>query len=192
VQDRRDTENFVQPAACLSIPNRLSVSDAALRSAGFVSAFAENEEAAEGALAMILFAGGVQFIAFIFLVVAAVYSFMLLYQLWKTVPQDVAAATPGSFVPVSPGLAVGLCFIPFFTFYWQLVAFWGLGKNLNRTLAGQGLSRRVSEWTGLTFCILNCFILIPYMNVLTSIAAFVFFLIYLKSLKNGAVALLES
>jgi hypothetical protein len=121
-------------------------------------------------------------------IAVAVYMYILLYLLWKVVPKDIAAATPGSFVSVTPGIAVGFCLIPFFNFYWQYVAFWGLGKNLNKLLAAQGKSYRVNERTGLMFCSLSCASIIVQ-GVAT--VAFVVLLFYLNSLKNGAVALLE-
>jgi len=115
-----------------------------------------------------------------------VFMYILLYQLWKLVPADIAQT--------SPGKAVGFCFIPFFNFYWvPFVALKGLGEDMNRTLQRYGIQYQVNMNLGLTvvilyYCtILDCLITLG----LVSIAYCVIMILYIKSVKDGAVALLE-
>ena len=66
---------------------------------------------------------------------STVLMYVLLYQFWKVV-QDGSQRT-------TPGQAVGFLFIPFFNFYWYLVAYFGLSKDLNRYI-GQHLEGQIS------------------------------------------------
>ncbi len=69
----------------------------------------------------------------LFTLAATVLMYVLLYQFWKVV-QDGSQRT-------TAGQAVGFLFIPFFNFYWFLVAYYGLSKDLNRYI-GQHLEGR--------------------------------------------------
>jgi len=51
-----------------------------------------------------------------------VFKCILLYRMWRMVPPERAATTPGK--------AVGFLFIPIFNLYWNFVAFFELGKVL--------------------------------------------------------------
>ena len=79
-------------------------------------------------------------------ILGIIYGFMLLYQLWKLVPSDIARTTPGK--------AVGFCFIPLFNLYWVFVAFKGLGVDMNESLRQRGIPYQVNEGLGLAYCIL--------------------------------------
>ena len=116
-------------------------------------------------------------------IAGAVFMFMLIYQFWKLIPPDIARATPGK--------AVGFCFIPFFSFYWVFIAYKGLGEDMNKALQRHGIQYRVNEVLGLTACILTCCAGIPYLGILPGMALFVIMIFFLKSVKGGAIAMLE-
>ena len=67
------------------------------------------------------------------MIIGGIAYYRLLYQLWCTVQDGRAAATPGN--------AIGLLFVPLFGLYWQFVAFWGLSKDLNRVSREYNLRR---------------------------------------------------
>jgi len=119
--------------------------------------------------------------------VGIVFGCMLLYQSWKQIPSDIARTTPGR--------AVGFSFIPLFNCYWVFVAYKGVGTDINRTLRQCEISYKVNEGLGLTYCIL--FILfwalcwLPIINSLLFISQGIVLIFFLRSVKNGAVALLQ-
>jgi hypothetical protein len=121
-------------------------------------------------------------IGLISIIAGAVSGYILLYQLWKLIPADISRTTPGK--------AVGFVFIPFFNFYWVFIAYYGLGEDMNTTLQRYGIPHRVSKGLGLTLCILAIvlwFVLFPF----SLLAFFVASIIFFKSVKDGAIALLE-
>ena len=122
------------------------------------------------------------------LIVSLVYCCMLHYQLWKLIPRDIARTTPG--------IAVGFLFIPFFNFYWCFVSYFGLSKDLNKTLRQRGISHQVSEGLGLScaiFSVLSWVALIDdsILSVLITVAGCIVCIFFYKSVKDGAIALLE-
>ncbi|MBQ4479847.1 MAG: hypothetical protein II943_04325 [Victivallales bacterium] len=75
----------------------------------------------------------------------------------------------------TPGQMVGFCFIPFFNYYWQFVAIWGLAKRLKKGGCGN-----VNPALSLVLCIINCCTVInwiPGLGQALNIAMLVFFLI---------------
>ena len=73
---------------------------------------------------------------------AVVLLCLFLHKSWSLV-QDGKATT-------TPGMAVGLLFVPLFNLYWLFVAFYGLACELNRVAGDANLSRRVSTGLELT------------------------------------------
>jgi len=123
-------------------------------------------------------------------IAGVVFGCMLQYQLWKLIPADIARTTPGK--------AIGFCFIPFFNLYWAFVAYKGLGEDMNKTLQQRGIQYQVNEGLGLTFCVLWIvgFILSlvssnVIVNSLLSLAGLIVLICFFKSVKDGAIALLE-
>jgi len=128
------------------------------------------------------------FIIGIIEIVGGIFGLMLQYQSWKLIPTDIARTTPGK--------AIGFCFIPFFNLYWIFVAFNGLSKDMNKTLQSRGIQYQVDDGLGLAFCILFALcIFLGYVNIylgiFLSIASGIAWISFLKSVKDGAVALLE-
>jgi len=62
---------------------------------------------------------------------------------------------------------------------------------MNKTLQQQGIQYQVNEGLGLLFCVLVILIYVPVINIFAALAAIVVWIIFLKSVKNGAIALLE-
>jgi hypothetical protein len=58
-----------------------------------------------------------------FFLLEFIFELILLYRLWSLIPFN--------YRRTSPGKAVGFLLIPFFSFYWNFVAFWGFSKDLN-------------------------------------------------------------
>jgi len=123
-----------------------------------------------------------------------IFGFMLLYRLWKLMPNDIARTTPGK--------AVGFCFIPLFNFYWWFVAYLGLCKDMNKTLQRRRIQYRVNEGLGLIYCILaicsnilswfsGVALVLTVIGSLFAIAVGVIGIFFFKSIKDGGVALLE-
>ena len=74
----------------------------------------------------------------------------LLYRYWNYI---------GTKKGYSAGQMVGFMFIPFFNFYWQFVAIWGLAKKLNAMGA-----KCVKPSLALAYCILSCCAIIPQLK----------------------------
>ena len=74
-----------------------------------------------------------------------IFCYMLLYRLWKVVPSNIARTTHGK--------AAGFCFIPFFNFYWQFVAWKGLAEDMNTSLQSRGISLKVNKEQAMNSCI---------------------------------------
>jgi hypothetical protein len=134
------------------------------------------------------------YIGYIGLIVGTIFWCMLFYQSWKLIPTSIARTTPGK--------AVGFLFIPFFNFYWVFVSFLGLSKDMNETLRRRGIQHQVNEGLGLTLCILSIlsqlcinltasFSIIDLLGGLISLAGIIVTVFFTKSVKDGAIALLE-
>ena len=145
------------------------------------------------------------------LIIGVAFGAMLLYQCWKLIPADIARTTPGK--------AVGYSFIPFFNLYWFFVAFKGLGEDMNETLRQRGIQFEVNSVLGTVFCRLTlvgfCLGTVFFFGVflhdtdiargignflafsglggsiLCNITAIVVCIVFLKSIKDSAVVLLE-
>ena len=133
-------------------------------------------------------------IGMIVLIVSLIFCCILHYHLWKVIPRDIART--------SPGKAVGLLFIPLFNLYWVFVSCLGLSKDINKTLQQRGIQYRVSEGLGLTLCIFVIlsnlcinpfpdFSLIDFVGMGISLVACIVTILFYKSVKDGAIALLE-
>ena len=133
-------------------------------------------------------------IGMVVLIVSLIFWCILHYHLWKVIPRDIARTTPGK--------AVGLLFIPLFNLYWAFVSCLGLSKDLNKTLQQRGIQYRVSEGLGLTLCILVIlsnvcinpspdFSLVDFVGMAIYLITCVVTILFYKSVKDGAVILLE-
>lgn len=72
---------------------------------------------------------------------------VLVYKMWRVVPEAFARTTPGR--------AVFLLFVPLFNIYWMFQAYWGWTKDFNRFASNRGLRvRRMPEEVALALCLL--------------------------------------
>jgi len=145
------------------------------------------------------------------LVLSWTSSCALHYVLWQVIPPKIARTTPGK--------ALGFCFIPFFNwFYWNFVSLVGLSKDINEALRQRGINLHVSVGLPFTYCILllvnvvtaliidiSLIILEEEMGAvgtmlsslsttsgyIINIIAFIVLVFFYKSVKDGAIALLE-
>ena len=133
-------------------------------------------------------------IGIVVLIVGTIFGCILHYHLWKVIPEDIARTTPGK--------AVGFLFIPLFNFYWMFVSCLGLSKDLNKALQQRGVHCQVSEGLGLALCIFGIlsnllinpspgFSLIDFACLTLYLTACVIMILFYKSVKDGAIALLE-
>jgi len=117
----------------------------------------------------------VRMVVFLVLILTAlpslIASSILHYRCWSSIPSEIARTTPG--------LAVGLLFVPFFNFYWCFVSYQGLAEDCATTLRSKG------SWAGLgiTLGILSItsttiLINIPLLIIPIEVASFIVWLIY--------------
>ncbi|KAF0095867.1 MAG: hypothetical protein E1N59_643 [Puniceicoccaceae bacterium 5H] len=118
------------------------------------------------------------------LIAAVVFYCLMLYKLWKLIPSGQART--------SPGLAVGLSFVPFFNYYWNFVAFHGLAQDLNARLKQEGVQvEPINANLTLAYCILVCVCIVPWIGLLAAIGAIVVNILALKQIKDAGVALIR-
>lgn len=118
--------------------------------------------------------------------VAGVFYFLIIYNLWALIPKDAARTTPGK--------AVGFSLIPFFNLYWNFIAFYELSKALNVETTKRSIPNvRIEEGLSLTYCIFACVLIIPepLILVIFSLLAMILLLFVLKQMKDAGIALLE-
>ena len=88
---------------------------------------------------------------------------VLVHRMWKAIQFGGARLTPGK--------AVGLCFVPFFNFYWFFPAIGGWAKEYNRVLAERRLGLpRMSEGLALAVPASVLLCLVPYCQVIPMLA----------------------
>jgi hypothetical protein len=118
------------------------------------------------------------------IIAAIVFYCFIIHKLWSLIPMNVAKTTPGK--------AVGFMFIPFFNLYWSFVAFHGLAQALNAETKRNLIPNKViNEGMSLTYCILMCCSVIPFLGIFTSIAGIVIWIITLKQMKDAGIALIQ-
>ena len=123
------------------------------------------------------------------LLVAAVFGAIFSFMSWKQI-QDGHQRT-------TPGLAVGLMFIPLFNFYWMFVAFLGLAKDTNDYNVRWGINAPpVNEGFALTACILFACtfpaMFIPLVGLFVPVVSTVFTLIVMFQIKNAATVIAQA
>lgn len=124
----------------------------------FISADESPDSPVTGLLCLLMI--GSFFIMGVFLVIYAVSFFVLIYRCWEIIQEGTARTTPG--------MAVGLLFIPFFNLYWMFVAIHGLAEDMNIYCETYGIEPEYRIDTVLS--IITCIsFLIPYINSLSPI-----------------------
>ncbi|MCH2160706.1 MAG: hypothetical protein MK085_02415 [Phycisphaerales bacterium] len=106
------------------------------------------------------------------MVVPWIFFYVMLYRAW--------AAIQHFQVRTSPGKAVGFCFIPFFNFYWNFVAIYGLVQDFNRVAQEEGRrDLRIAEGIGIVPPILICVNALPYIGCLSALGLIVMWPVYI-------------
>lgn len=104
-----------------------------------------------------------------------VFCAILDYRLWK--------AIPGPQRSTSPGLAVGLMFVPFFNLYWVFVNYVGMARS-NRRWQCTLYSSPIADLEGFALARAIFFVLswtvglLPFIGMALTIADFVIFILY--------------
>ena len=118
------------------------------------------------------------------LIASAVFGCLLLHRLWSAVQDGRAETTAGK--------AVGFLCIPFFNFYWQFVAIWGLAKDLNRYAREHSITApQANEKLALIGCILSCCAVVPCLGLLALFPAGVISVLAMKGMCDTARAIIE-
>lgn len=121
-------------------------------------------------------------IAVLVLIAGIVSYCVLLYRAWNQI-QDARPRT-------TPGLAVGLLFVPLFNFYWIFVAVYGLSQELNKYAAQRSIQEpRVAEGLALTTCILLICTIIPCLGGLVALVNLPLTLIVLWQIADASRAI---
>ena len=99
--------------------------------------------------------------AMIALLAALISALAWIYNVWANIPIEHREMAPIG--TVTPGLAVGLFFVPCVNFIWMFMCNIGMANAINEALEAQGSSKRVSLVLPTVACILH---LVPYCNFL--------------------------
>jgi hypothetical protein len=118
------------------------------------------------------------------LFVSVAFFSAFLYKLWELI-QDGHART-------SPGLAVGLMFVPLLNLYWVFTAVRGLAIDLGNYLRRHGLNEEPPPSVGLAqaFCLLFVGNHIPYFQFVLFLPMLVVMVLLLVGWKNTALTIL--
>lgn len=110
------------------------------------------------------------------------------YRCWA-----VAVARTG-FNEHTPGMAVGLLFVPLFNIYWGFRSYHQLSVLLGQAVAQPGYERTQAPNAGTAqaYCILNVCAIIPYLGALAGIVALVLWFIMLGENRRACTFLLRS
>lgn len=96
------------------------------------------------------------------------------YRFWSAIPKEIAATTPG--------LAIGLLFVPIFNLYWYFVSFYSLAKNVNQTLEERGIkSDRVNAELAIAMAICLLMTALPTVGLFAVVGAIIFLLVYMRA-----------
>jgi hypothetical protein len=119
--------------------------------------------------------------------VGVIIQLVLLYKLWATI-QD-----PSVPPRTTPGMAVGLLFVPFYNLYWIFQVYWGWTVDFNRLAEARRRDLpRAPEGLALTWCALNLCSGIPLVGGLIALAAVVLFFVFLSQAIDCANALADA
>jgi hypothetical protein len=114
-----------------------------------------------------------------------VLSCILRYRFWAVIQKGGGART-------TPGLAVGLLFVPLFNFYWQFVSTHGLAQDMNAYCRRNNIPGQVNESMALAICILSCLSVIPYVGIATALAALILHIVMFSECSTVAAAIVRS
>lgn len=115
-----------------------------------------------------------------FLLTLMILPFVVLYKMW-------ASIRTGNQVRTTPGKAIGFLFIPFFNFYWLFQVWAGFPTDYNKFVEHHRLNLPLlGSGIYTAYPVLIVLSVIPFLNILTSIAA-VFVLLVIIAKTSDAV-----
>jgi len=114
---------------------------------------------------------------------------VFLFRAWDQI-QDGEART-------TPGLAVGLMFVPLFNFYWAFIALWGLAKGMNAYAQRHNIdAHRANDNLALGLCVLFpvAFVLgfVPILNIIVWIVWKIVALLTFNEFRKTSMAIAAS
>ena len=123
----------------------------------------------------------------IFAILALIFLYRVLYLAWQSLENYPYSRT-------TPGRAVGFLFIPFFSLYWQFVAFHGWAQDMNQYIKGRQLptQKRANEGLMIAHCVLNIGMLIPWLNVILMLPWAIITILCATNLRNTTVAMIRA
>lgn len=118
-------------------------------------------------------------------IAAIVVHFILLYRFWRLIQDGQTRTTPAK--------ALWFFAIPFFNFYWWYVAYVGLAEDMNRYCDDRRIpAPRIHEGQAVALYVLALWSLIPFVNLITGIAALFLLVRQVKQCTATSVAILEA
>jgi predicted RNA-binding Zn-ribbon protein involved in translation (DUF1610 family) len=125
------------------------------------------------------------------LLAAYILSIIKIYQGWKLIQPLRRIDWSESSMP-TPGMAVGLLFVPFYNFYWNFVAMHGLAIRANKYMIKAGInSRPMGEGLAQTYCILTIASAIPciqYLALLPNLIIYYVFILDVDRMRSAIQA----
>lgn len=121
---------------------------------------------------------GITCAALIPMIVGIVFLMILIYKLWTAIQSEYSTTTPG--------LAVGLLFVPLFNYYWIFRAYYCWAKDFNKLVRGRSLHiPQTSESLPLIICILTICGIIPFIGMLIGVVNLILMAVFLNNAING-------
>ena len=118
-------------------------------------------------------------------IAAIVVHFILLYRFWRLIQDGKVRTTPAK--------ALWFFAIPFFNFYWWYVAYVGLAEDMNRYCDERRIpAPRIHEGQAVALFVVALWGLIPFVNLITGIAALFLLVRQIKQWTVVSVAILEA
>jgi hypothetical protein len=109
------------------------------------------------------FASMLPLMGLVFLILVVVAAMVWLHNAWSSVPEQMRYTDAGKWI--TPGQAVGYCFIPFYNLYWWFVTSLGLCEAINRTLVAQGKQPKAPKGLAIAASVSQ---VVPYCNFLVA------------------------
>jgi hypothetical protein len=121
-------------------------------------------------------------VAVLMMIAGGIVGMVLLYSSWKVIQDGHARA--------SPGLAVGLLFVPFFNLYWVFVAYYGLAADMNQFLDRHRIgAQRVPAGLGIAYGVLILLSGVPVIGIALALANMFIYLRLMKSVADTGTAI---
>jgi len=118
-------------------------------------------------------------------IIGFIIRMVLLYKMWDAIQESRPRTTPG--------MAVGLMFIPCWNIYWLFQTHWGWAQDFNRFADEDDLDvPKMPEGLALTYCLLNLAAIVPFLGPIAGFVGFVILLIFLNKACDGVNALADA